>query len=232
MRRLARFSTGVLLLLGCAEGATPRPSRSTPGIVIPTTLGEGHQSAAPNPAEAPAPVASNSAAPAPSAVPPQSPAPQGAPPDPEPLRLADQWEYDLQMKSGQIAVLSTQRRHFAPPLVSARRFGRYAIELWIGHELIDRVRFDFAGLALEKPVPTGPRHRLYSAPDLTSGAEVRQKVLVPASPRARRAVLVDRATGSATPLPWPPDQPLPPPTLSAEAPTPSAEPAPAPSPSP
>ncbi len=42
------------------------------------------------------------------------------------------------------------------PVVTARRMGRYAIELWIGQELIERVRFDFPLTAADEAPPSGP----------------------------------------------------------------------------
>jgi hypothetical protein len=83
--------------------------------------------------------------------------------------------------------------------------GRYAIELWVGRELIDRVRFDFPMLAAEELPSSARRRPLYEAPTLAAGAHVTQRVLVPASPRATRALLVDRGTGETIALPWPPE---------------------------
>jgi len=199
-----------LVALACSGGRTPLRDELSPGVVFPTTLGEGHGdgdapalSPEPPASAAPSPSASSTApAAAPSAA---SVRPPSSPPDPEPLRLADQWEYELEWKAGKVTVVAVQPRHFKSPVVSARRFGRFAIELWIGPELVDRVRFDFPGLALEEPEKLGARRPLYRKPDLGRGADVRQKVLVPASPRARKALLIDRASGEASPLPWPPD---------------------------
>jgi hypothetical protein len=126
----------------------------------------------------------------------------GSLPDPEPLMLAEQWDYEVVYASGALRVRSVALRKFPKPVATARRMGRYAIELWIGRELIDRVRFDFPLLASE-PVPSGPRRPLHEPPSLAS-AELTQRVLVPASPRATRALLVDRASGEATTLAWPP----------------------------
>jgi hypothetical protein len=177
--------------------------------VIPTTLGEGHGDGdTPLPAET-APAASGSvAATAPSSSAAAAQPPSG-PPDPEPLRLAEQWEYELVSKGGKVSVAAVHPRRFAAPVVTARRFGRFAIELWIGPELVERVRFDFPGLALEHPEKPAARHPLYAPTDLGRGADVRQRVLVPAAPRARKALLLDRATGASWPLPWPPDSPIP-----------------------
>jgi hypothetical protein len=126
------------------------------------------------------------------------------------LRLSDQWEYELFYDAGKVVVSPPRPRRFPKPVVSPRRFGRFAIELWIGPELVDRIRFDFPGLGLEGPAAdAGSRRPLYPPASFSKGVHVRQTVLVPAAPRARRAVLVDRATGESQPLPWPPDQPLP-----------------------
>jgi hypothetical protein len=209
-----------LLVLACSGGRAPVRDEQqhargdprviaevSPGVVFPTTLGEGHgdgdgPALPPESSASPSPSASSSAAAAePSAT---SVRPPSSPPDPEPLRLADQWEYQLESKAGKVTVVAVQPRHFKSPVVTARRFGRFAIELWIGPELVERVRFDFPGLALEEPEQLGARRPLYRKPDLGRGADVRQKVLVPASPRARRALLIDRASGEASPLPWPP----------------------------
>ncbi len=111
--------------------------------------------------------------------------------------------------AGQVRVVSATERVFPKPVVAPRHLGRYAIELWIGRELVDRVRFDFPGLAGEPPSHPGPRP-LKEPPTLSAAAVVAARVLVPASPRATRAILVDRMTGSEQRLPWPPDAPLPP----------------------
>lgn len=137
--------------------------------------------------------------------------PQASPPpslpDPEPLRTATQWVYRLRYHRGDIRVQGVARRDLDEPRVTARRVGRYAIELWIGHELVDRVRFDFPLLAAEPP-PSGPRQPLHQPPSLGAGADSTIDVWVPGSPRATRAVLVDRATGESRALPWPPDEPI------------------------
>lgn len=161
-------------------------------MVVPTTLGDGNGEPASSPA---------SSAPRP-APPPAPPPPRGSQPDPEPLRQAEQYEYELEWNEGELNVLSVTSRKFPKPVVTARKIGRFAIELWIGSELVERVRFDLPLLGAEE---TGPGNSARPAPpSLEKGARVRQRVLVPAAERARRAVLVDRATSKETPLPWPP----------------------------
>lgn len=127
-------------------------------------------------------------------------------PDPQALSTADQWEFELQLHEGAIDVARVSRKTFAQPVVSARQMGRFAIELWIGRELIDRVRFDFPLLGVE--TPAGERQAVSETPRFEPGLEASKIVLVPHSTRATRARLIDRATGKWQALPWPPDAPL------------------------
>jgi hypothetical protein len=135
-------------------------------------------------------------------------------PDPRPLAEREQWEYELAFADGQVHVKRVTLRVFDHPVVSARHVGRFAIELWIGRELIERVRFDFPLLGAE--VPVAERQDIREAPRFEPGLHASRTVLVPNSKRAVRAQLVDRATGSTTPLPWPPDAPLDPIIPAAE----------------
>jgi hypothetical protein len=89
------------------------------------------------------------------------------------------------------------------PVATARRVGRFAVELWIGRELVDRVRFDFPLLAGEGAPPEGARRPLHPAPSM-GGVESHERVRVPDSDRATYAVLVDRLAGTSQPLEWPP----------------------------
>jgi hypothetical protein len=104
--------------------------------------------------------------------------------------------------------------------------GRFALELWIGQELIDRVRFDFPLLALEGPktIARTPLHQ----PAAFRG-KLAVSVLVPASPRVRRALILDRATGKETELSWPPSVTAPPAASGAVTAPPAASAMPTPS---
>lgn len=144
----------------------------------------------------------------PSAVPaiePAAPPLVGSAPDPEPLSLREQWQYALLYQAGEVSVEHVEKRTLPKPITSARRMGRFALELWIGHELIDRVRFDFPLIAAEE-APGVTRRPLHDPPSLGPHAIARISVLVPASPRATRLALVDRATGKTEEFPWPPGQ--------------------------
>jgi hypothetical protein len=107
-------------------------------------------------------------------------------------------------QKGAVHVASVRKIDLAKPVATSRRIGRFAIELWIGRELVDRVRFDFPLLATEGAPAEGVRKPVQEPVRLGPGAESRQRVTVPDSDRATFAVLVDRLSGASTPLDWPP----------------------------
>lgn len=202
-----------LAALGLAAACSARPgTRSVddqveaPGLTVDHHVAEG--TGDPKPVELPLEDAGAEAA---------AEVPSETAPDPEPLSLKDQWEFTLHYVNGEVTVERVRKLIFPKPVVTERRMGRFAIELWIGRELVERVRFDFPMLAAEEP-PSGKRKPLHEPPSLSAGADVTLAVRVPASSRATRAVLIDRATGVLRSLPWPPDSPLPPIQASIDAP--------------
>ena len=153
-------------------------------------------STAPIASGAPAPTGSASAMPAAPVLTPSTA------PDPTALRMAEQVEYELELNEGKVHVVSVKAVKLPSPIVTARKLGRYAIELRIGPELIERVRFDFPGTAADEPEIPGKK-KLYAPLTLGARAIARVKLLLPQSPRVRQAVLVDRALNTATALEWP-----------------------------
>jgi hypothetical protein len=86
--------------------------------------------------------------------------------------------------------------------------GRFAVELWVGKELVDRVRFDFPLLGADGP-PGADRRPVQGAPRFSPGADTRSTVRVPASDRATSAGIVDRQSGATVSNPWPPNEAAP-----------------------
>jgi hypothetical protein len=202
---LVRASFVLSLVVACASGhyATVDPGHAA--FVIPHHIAEGKGEGEDLPPDA---------GPPPEAMPPPPPL-TGSAPDPEPLALREQWQYALLYEGGNVTVEHVVPRVSAKPVATVRHMGRFALELWIGHELIDRARFDFPLIAAEE-TPGATRRPLHEAPSLGPHAIARVSVLLPASPRATRLVLVDRATGKSQELPWPPDRE---PSVQASAPT-------------
>src|SRR5690606_24929708 len=76
----------------------------------------------------------------------------------------------------------------------------FTVELGIGHELLERARFDFPLLGAEPPTETA----LGTAPQFASRADVSRVVRVAERPRATWARITDRATGEVWQMAWPP----------------------------
>lgn len=175
------------------SGQPPRPTTNSFGLSVPTTLGEGSGDS--KSAATATPVSRSSPVPAPAP-------PRGSQPDPEPLRQSEQWEYEIEWNAGELQVIRALPRKFQSPVVTARKIGRFAIELWVGAELLERVRFDFPLLGVDES--DWARSSGARPPSLEKGVRVRQRVLVPAAERARRAVLIDGSTSKTLDLEWPP----------------------------
>ncbi len=177
-----------LLLSAAIAGCGTQVSPKGAGFSLPVSFAEGRNEQA-KPVVAPI-GASSEAAP--------EPKDHGGPPDPQPL-VTDQYiRYQFRYEKRVLSLLSAQPFEMKQPVESARQLGRFAVELWIGRELVERIRFDFP-LLVEDPSADAP------AP-FERGATVDHTVLVPRSERATRAILVDRA-GSRWRLPWPQDRP-------------------------
>ncbi len=121
------------------------------------------------------------------------------PPDPPPLTERRQWVFDLRWDRGEVFLVGTHGLELSAPQTTPRAMGRFALELYEGPTLIERVRFDFP---------------LLGAPDVDSGSDplaaklkTRIGVVFPATPRGTGLQLWDRATGQRWALPWPPPQP-------------------------
>jgi hypothetical protein len=133
-----------------------------------------------------------------------APAPdQGQLPDPPPLALPGSWLYPVTYDHGALRVGQPLLECVKRPSPTARRMGRFAFELWLGRELIERLRFDFPLLAAETP-RTGPRKPLREEPSFAPGARVSVSLRMPASDRATSARILDRATGESVAVAWPP----------------------------
>lgn len=189
---------------GACSSARYSAEPGAPSIVLPARFAEGTGEPGKAPAATPSVAAPPPGSPT-AAAPPSTAAPlkPSAAPDPTPLRLAEQVEYELELREGKITVLSVKPVKLSAPIVTPRRIGRYAIELSIGPELIERVRFDFPATAADDPVKPGQKQPLSAPLTLSERAIVRVKLLLPHSPRVRRALLVDRALETATELEWP-----------------------------
>lgn len=129
------------------------------------------------------------------------------PPDPAPLLQKDQWVYDLRYSAGDLYLLGIHPIELAAPQATPRVMGRFALELYEGPTLIERARFDFPMLGDVNPAApdAGSEKSIRGpAPSFASKLVTRVGVMFPGSKRGTQLVIVDRATQTRWPLPWPP----------------------------
>ncbi len=211
--------------LAAAQGAArPVPTPTPPPHAAPSAAAP----AAPRPAvvtsAAPAASGARGAAPAsgPGAAGPAaaSRAPHFAA-DPSPSMTRRKWAYDVRLRRGQLVAGPPSAVDRGRPIATPRFLGRFAIELFVGPLLLERVRFD---LPLVDP---GPAEKGEAMPPFSSKLNTRRVVEVPDLDRATRAELVDGATGRRQRLSWPPVDGAPSAQPAPAALAPSARPAPA-----
>lgn len=121
------------------------------------------------------------------------------PPDPSPLEDKKQWQIDLRWDKGEVYLVAVRPLDLEAPRVTPRVMGRFAIELYEGKTLMERVRFDFPGLIDGDIVDAGHADPPRMDRHLTS----RIGVLFPRISRGTRLELWDRATDRRWPLGWP-----------------------------
>jgi len=124
------------------------------------------------------------------------------PPDPPALVEKSQWVYDLRWDRGDVWLLGVHPLELAAPQATPRVMGRFAIELFEGPTLIERVRFDFPLMATSEADGSAA---------FLSKLRTRIGVVFPATKRGTRLELWDRATNRRWSLPWPPSGPDAPP---------------------
>lgn len=202
---------GVLALAGCASQSRASKLAATEerphvGVTVIHHVGDGHgdpeleEVALPEPDAPPAVVEPG----APSRHGGDAVALAGRPPDPAPIATRKRWEYHVIHDGGRLCLGSIDRVEHPAPVETDRRMGRFAVEIWVGRELVDRARFDFPLLADAEPPDDGPRP-FDAPPTLSGGIHAVRAVSLPATDCPTRALLLDRASGQVWALPWPPD---------------------------
>ena len=123
------------------------------------------------------------------------------PPDPPPMTERIQWVFDLRWDRGEIFLVAVHRQDMGEPHPTPRAMGRFALELFEGPTLIERVRFDFPMLGAGEVVEGG-----LQAPRFEPKLRTRIGVFFPATKRGTKLELWDRARDIRWPLPWPPKE--------------------------
>ncbi|WP_433930546.1 hypothetical protein AB3662_41385 [Sorangium cellulosum] len=125
----------------------------------------------------------------------------GYAPDPA-VRPSDrQWVFEVQYAKGRGSIAGVRPVKLDRAVSTARVMGRFAIELYVGQELLDRVRFD---VPLTGDAPERQPDILFRRPTFDEGVTTRLRVQMADNPRASWAKLVDRKTGAEQRFLWPP----------------------------
>jgi hypothetical protein len=126
--------------------------------------------------------------------------PSSNPVDPAPIVSREQWIWDLRWSKGDVYLLAVRPWDAGGLRATPRVMGRFAIELFAGKVLIERVRFDFPGLG----APEGDAGH-FALPSFQTKLTTRIGVIFPQTKNGNKLELVDRATGERWTLPWPPN---------------------------
>jgi len=124
----------------------------------------------------------------------------GAAPDPPAQASRKQWTFDVSAQNGKVSVASVKATMFEKPAESPRVMGRFALELYVGPQLLDRVRFNLPLMDAPRPDTDHKRLPRPSFDQITTRIHVRMAD----NPRAAYLLLVDRATDEAQRFDWPP----------------------------
>jgi hypothetical protein len=125
----------------------------------------------------------------------------GFAPDPPGYASKKQWTFDVTYRDGKASITRVGSTLLDRPTTTARVIGRFAIELWVGKELLDRIRFD---VPLLDDDPKMHRKGPLSGPRFVN-VSTRLKARMVDNPRATYVVLLDRASGQSERFWWPPE---------------------------
>lgn len=123
------------------------------------------------------------------------------PPDPPAMNERHQWVFDLRWDRGEVYLIEVHKVDLGAPQLTPRAMGRFALELYEGPTLIERVRFDFPMLGA--PIADAG---FMAPPRFEPKLKTRIGVLFPATGKGTRLELWDRARDVRWQLPWPPKE--------------------------
>ena len=126
----------------------------------------------------------------------------GFAPDPPARASEKQWVFEIAFEKGAGTITSARSATAKKPIATARAMGRFALELRVGPELLDRIRFDVPLLGDE--MERDPKHP--SRRPKFDRVSTKVKVQMADHPRAAVLAFVDRSTGATRLYFWPPDE--------------------------
>jgi hypothetical protein len=125
----------------------------------------------------------------------------GFAPDPPAHASRINWVFEISVRDGKVSVDRVKPITFAKPVETPRAVGRFALELYIGRELLDRVRFNVPLMGGE--VTEGNRNNL-PRPRFDQNVTAHLTARMADNPRAAYLLVVDREAGDAQKFAWPP----------------------------
>lgn len=126
----------------------------------------------------------------------------GFAPDPPARASEKQWVFEIAYSKGAGTITSARSATAKKPIATARVMGRFALELRVGPELLDRIRFDVPLLGDE--IERDPKHP--SRRPKFDRVTTKVKVQMADHPRATTLTYVDRLSGDTRTYFWPPDE--------------------------
>jgi hypothetical protein len=111
--------------------------------------------------------------------------------------------FELSARGGKVTVDRVKALTLDKPAETPRVVGRFALELYVGHELLDRVRFNVPLMGAEPS--EGNRNRL-PKPRFEENVTSHVSARMADNPRAAYLLVVDRQTGDTQKLSWPPER--------------------------
>lgn len=131
-----------------------------------------------------------------------NPPKEGWPPDPQPVASTKQWVFEIRSKDSVPSIVKVSEITVDKPTATARVMGRFALEFYVGTELLDRIRFD---IPLAGDVP---RDEDQQPGKKRPQWKVNTKLFARMADHSRTSLcrLVDRATGDVQVFLWPPDK--------------------------
>jgi hypothetical protein len=125
----------------------------------------------------------------------------GFAPDPPARSSRTHWVFDLSASAGKVSVDRVKAINFDRAVESPRVVGRFALELYIGRELLDRVRFNVPLMGSESG--QGNRNHL-PKPRFEENVTAHLTARIADNPRAAYLLMIDRETGDTQKFAWPP----------------------------
>jgi len=126
----------------------------------------------------------------------------GYAPDPPGHASKNHWVFEVASHDGKVSVDRVRAIAYAKPTETPRVMGRFAIELYVGKELLDRVRFNAPLMGAEPPI--GNRNN-FPKPHFEENATSRFEARLADHPRASYLLVVDRESGATQKFFWPPE---------------------------